>query len=164
VNFSCVPIKLRLAIEIYFKNMIGHIGSRQEFLVGKRKGEICDFPLSIADLLKFFSNKKYKKYANLPVRIQTVMDINYWSNNLIHTGITSFAWQNLLAMDFLAPLFRVKHENGDYSLEGFNYRDLRYGQQDLGRDLSNSLSDTRKRVTVGLLRIEEMPIEGMFYF
>jgi hypothetical protein len=118
MDFACIPLKLRLAIEIYFKNMIGYLSSSQEFLQGKRKGDVTLYPLSIADLLGFFENRKYQKYCKLPISIGILKDINFWSNSLVHTGVISFAWQNLEAVELLKPLFYTKHENGSIHVEG----------------------------------------------
>jgi hypothetical protein len=164
INFSCIPLKLRLAIEVYFKNIIGYEYSKQEILTGKRKGKTLDYPLSISDLLRFFSDKKYKKYVKLPINIEIVKDINYWSNNLMHTGVISFAWQNLTAIELLHPLFYTKHENGSLSIDGFNYLDLNQDQQALAKDLNIFLSDNHKKVDVQLFKHGKKPREGMFYY
>lgn len=163
MEFACIPLKLRLAIEIYFKNMIGYISSSQEFLAGKRKGEVTLYPLSIADLLSFFSNRRYKKYCKLPVDIQVLKDINFWSNNLVHTGIISFAWQNLQAIELLKSLFYTKHENGSISIEGFNYLSPDFTQDDLEKDLNNFLSNQSRKVSIKLFQFSNKPIEGAFY-
>lgn len=164
MEFACIPLKLRLAIEIYFKNMIGYLSSSQEILTGKRKGEVILFPLSIADLLNFFSDKRYKKYCKLPLDIQILKDINFWSNSLVHTGIISFAWQNLEAIELLKALFYTKHENGSIHIEGFNYLSSGFTQDDLEKDLNSFLSNTSRKVNIRLLRFSNKPIEGAFYY
>lgn len=164
MNFACIPLKLRLAIEIYFKNMIGYMSSSQELLLGKRKGDVILYPLSIADLLHFFSNKKYKKYCKLPINIEIIKDINFWTNSLVHTGVISFAWQNLEAIELLKPLFHTKHENGSIHIEGFNYLSPEFSQEDLEKDLNNFLSNHTRKVSVKLFPFSEKPIEGAFYY
>lgn len=164
MDFACIPLKLRLAIEIYFKNMIGYISSSQEFLLGKRKGDVTLYPLSIADLLRFFANKRYKKYCKLPINIEILKDINFWSNNLVHTGVISFAWQNLEAVELLKPLFYTKHKNGNIHIEGFNYLSPDFSQEDLEKDLNNFLSNHSRKVSVKLFPFSEKPIEGEFYY
>lgn len=164
MEFACIPLKLRLAIEIYFKNMIGYISSSQEFLSGKRKGEVIAYPLSIADLLNFFSNNRYKKYCELPVDIQVLKDINFWSNNLIHTGFISFAWQNLQAIELLKSLFNTKHNNGGIHIEGFNYLSRNFTQDDLKKDLNGFLSSQSRKVSIELFQFSNKPIEGAFYY
>lgn len=164
MDFACIPLKLRLAIEIYFKNMIGYISSSQEFLLGKRKGDVTLYPLSIADLLSFFANKKYKKYCKLPIDIEILKDISFWSNSLVHTGIISFAWQNLEAVELLKPLFYTKHENGSIHIEGFNYLSPDFSQEELEKDLNNFLSNRSRKVSVKLFPFSEKPIEGAFYY
>jgi len=164
MNFACIPLKLRLAIETYFKNMIGYASSTQEFLTGRRKGDISPYPLSISDLLRFFENKNYSKYIKSPVNLGVLRDINYWSNNLMHTGIISFAWQNLSAIDYLSPLFYTKHENGYIHLEGFNYFSPDHDQSELARDLSDFLSDRTKKISVYYFKFTEKPFEGAFFY
>lgn len=163
MEFSCIPIKLRLAIEVYFKNMIGYVKSSQEFLTGKRKGELAPYPLSIADLLNFFSNKKYKKYCNLPIDIKILKDINFWSNNLVHTGVISFAWQNLQAIELLSRLFQTEHKNGSIDIWGFNYLSSEFDHDDLERDLNGFLSSHLRKVKVECSRFSGKLIEGGFY-
>lgn len=163
LDFSYIPIKLRLAIEIYFKNMIGFNDAKVEIPQDRKPSIAKDYPLSIAELLKFFSHKKYKKYAKLPIDLEIVRDINYWSNNLVHSGVISFAWQNLAAVDFLDPLFNIQHENGNLSTEGFNYLDLNYKIEDLADDLGRFLS-RRQKVTINLSPRMQRPVEGSFYY
>jgi hypothetical protein len=164
MEFACIPLKIRLAIEIYFKNMIGYVSAEQTYLSGPRAGETLPYPLSISDLLKFFEYKFYKKYIKLPIEISILRDINYWTNNLMHTGVISFAWQNLTAIDLLHPLFYTKHENGTLHIEGFNYLSPDYELNALEKDLNKFLSTKTKRVYVKLLDIQDTPIEGAFYF
>lgn len=164
MEFACIPLKLRLAIEIYFKNMIGYISSSQEFLTGKRKGKVTLYPLSIADLLRFFSHKKYKKYCKLPIDIEILKDINFWSNSLVHTGVISFAWQNLEAVELLKSLFYTNHENGRIHIEGFNYLSPDFSQDDLEKDLNEFLSNYSRNVSIKLFPFSEKPIEGAFYY
>ncbi|UVM20038.1 hypothetical protein [Pseudomonas wadenswilerensis] len=164
LELSIAPLKLRLAIEIYFKNMIGFIDAKTECLAGDRKGEIKPYPLSIAELLNFFSNHKYKKYAKIPMSISIIKDINYWSNNLVHTGIISFPWQTMTAFDLLKPLFYTARENGDRHLEGFNYLDRSFKQKDLIRDLNAFLSRGTNKVEVRCLKRTTHPLEGAYYY
>lgn len=164
LELSLSPLKIRLAIEIYFKNMIGFIDAKTEHLVGKRKGQIKPYPLSIADLLRFFSNSKFKKYAKIPMSISIIKDINYWSNNLVHTGIISFPWQTMTAFDLLKPLFYTQHENGGWHLEGFNYLDLNYSQEDLVSDLNSFLSSHHSKVEVRCIKRTTRPLEGAYYY
>lgn len=164
MQFSCIPLKLRLAIEIYFKNMIGYRSSSQEFLLGKRRGDVTLYPLSISDLLSFFSHPRYKKYCKLPMDIEILKDINFWSNSLVHTGVISFAWQNLEAVALLKPLFYTQHENGGIHIEGFNYLSPDFGQEDLEKDLNNFLSNKSRKVSVKLFPFSDKPLEGAFYY
>lgn len=164
MDFACIPLKLRLAIEIYFKNMIGYVSSSQKSLSGKKKGDVTLYPLSIADLLRFFSNEEYKKYCKLPINIEILKDINFWSNSLVHTGVISFAWQNLEAVELLKPLFYTKHENGSIHIKGFNYLSPDFSQEDLKKDLNNFLSNNSRKVSVELFPFFEKPIEGAFYY
>ncbi len=166
MEFSCIPLKIRLAIEIYFKNTIGYVSSEQQYLSGHRKGETSPYPLSISDLLKFFNHEDYKKYLQLPplIKIEVLRDINYWTNDLMHTGVISFAWQNLTAIDLLHPLFYTKHENGAIHVEGFNYLSPEHDLKALEVDLNAFLSNRTKKVCVKLLDIKDKPIEGAFYF
>lgn len=166
MEFACMPLKIRLAIEIYFKNTIGYISSEQTYLSGHRKGEKSPYPLSISDLLRFFDHKVYKKYLMLPqlIKIKILSDINYWTNNLMHTGVISFAWQNLTAIDLINPLFCIEHKNGTIHTEGFNYLSPEHDLKDLEVDLNVFLSNRTKKVCVKLLDIKNKPIEGAFYF
>jgi len=164
MEFSCIPLKLRLAIEIHFKNMIGYKSASQKFLTGKRKGSTTLYPLSIADLLNFLTHTKYKKYCTPPIDIEILKDINFWSNNLIHTGVISFAWQNLQAIEFLKPLFSIKLEDGRWSLEGFNYLSTDAAQQDLENDLNEFLSNHLREISIKLFKFSNKPIEGEFYY
>ncbi|CAM0556679.1 hypothetical protein EHLJMEHL_01767 [Vreelandella titanicae] len=164
MEFACIPLKLRLAIEIYFKNMIGYISSSQEFLKGWKKGKQALYPLSISDLLRFFICKRYKEYCKLPIDIEILKDINFWSNSLVHTGVISFAWQNLEAVELLKPLFNTKHENGTIHIEGFNYLSSDFSQEDLEKDLNDFLSNDFREVSVKLFPFFEKPIEGAFYY
>lgn len=164
IDFACIPLKIRLSIEIYFKNMIGYLSSSQKLLTGRRKGEVTLYPLSISSLLRFFLDEKYKKYCELPIDIEILKDINFWSNSLVHTGVISFAWQNLEAVELLNSLFYTEHENGNINLEGFNYLSPNYSQNSLEKDLNNFLSNSKKEVSVKLYSFSEKPIEGAFYY
>ncbi|MBC3421951.1 hypothetical protein [Pseudomonas sp. RW3S2] len=164
LELSLAPLKLRLAVEIYFKNMIGFIDAKTECLSGRRKGEIKPYPLSIADLLNFFSHRRYKKYAKIPMSIAIIKDINYWSNNLVHTGVISFPWQTMTAFDLLKPLFYTAKENGDRHLEGFNYLDRSFKQEDLTHDLNVFLSRHNNKVEVTCLKRTDRPLEGTYYY
>ncbi|MEZ8154513.1 hypothetical protein ACED23_26005 [Vibrio splendidus] len=163
LDFAYIPMKLRLAIEFYFKNMIGFICAKKTALTGRNKGTVSDYPLSISEILRFLSHKKYKKYVTLPMRISTVRDINFWSNSLVHTGITSFSWQSLTAIDLLRPLFYTKHENGMIHIEGFNYLNLEFTQEDLNKDLNQFLSNRFSKVEVVTYQRSDKPIEGAYY-
>ncbi|MGE8361410.1 hypothetical protein [Pseudomonas sp.] len=164
MEFACIPLKLRLAIEVYFKNMIGYIASTQEFLSGKKIGNVAPYPLSIADLLRFFSDMRYSKYCKLPIDIDILKNINFWSNNLVHTGVISFAWQNLEAVELLEPLFRAAHEDGRSHLKGFNYLSAGFALSDLEKDLNEFLSNKSRKVSVKLSLPLNKPIEGEFYY
>lgn len=164
MDFACIPLKLRLAIEIYFKNMIGYVSSEQTHLTGHKKGSKSPYPLSIADLLKFFNDKYFNKYIKSPIQLEVLMDINYWSNNLMHTGIISFAWQNLTAIDLLMPLFTTQHQEGAIDIQGFNYLSPDHDLKDLQKDLNTYLSNQHRRVDVTLLNIKDKPAEGSFYY
>lgn len=165
MSFSCIPIKLRMAIEVYFKNMIGYKSSEQEILKGIKKGNIISYPLSIADLLRFFMDKKYKKYIEPPVDLRVVQNINYWSNHLVHTGVISFAWQNLQAIDLLEGLFQTRHKlDGRMNMNGFNYLSRNFNQKDLVEDLNIFLSNDKRKVFITCYEFSEKPVEGEFYF
>lgn len=164
MNFSCIPLKIRLAIEIYFKNMIGYISSVQEILTGKKKGEICDYPLSISKLISFFQKEENNKYLDsFPVELSILQDINFWANNLVHTGIISYAWQNIAAIEFIKPLFKTRIDNITFHMEGFNYLSPNYKQEDLISDLNSFLSTKFRRVTVSCEIFKDKPLEGAFY-
>lgn len=164
LNLSLVPLKLRLAIEIYFKNMIGFSGAKSEVLRGEQKGRISNYQLKISEILSFFAHKKYRKYANIPAEMSIIQDINYWSNNLVHTGIISYPWQSLTAIDMLHPLFHTKRENGKLNLEGFNYLDLTHKQSDLISDMNKHLSKSRIKVEISCFKRTHRPIEGAYYY
>lgn len=164
IGFACIPLKPRMAVEIYFKNMIGYISSEQECLHGERKGNIKPYPLSIANLLSFFMNRNYKKYIKSPVDLEIINDINYWSNNLVHTGVISLAWQNLEAIELLNKLFNTKHENGSIHIEGFNFLSPDFNQHDLATDLSKFLSSKNKKISINLFKFTSKPFEGAFYY
>ena len=164
MEFACIPLKLRLAIEIYFKNMIGYISSSQEFLSGASKGKTTLYPLSISELLNFFSHKKYKKYCKLPIDIEILKAINFWSNTLVHTGVISFAWQNLGAIQLLQPLFNKMHEDNRIHIEGFNYLSPKFSQDDLEKDLNSFLTNSSRKVNIKLSSFSKKPFEGAFYY
>lgn len=164
MEISLMPLKLRLAIEIYFKNMIGYVSAKSVALSGRFKDKVSIYPLQISELLRFFSDKRYRKYAKLPVNLGIVSDINFWSNNLVHTGIVSFPWQSLSAVDLLAPLFNTRRDDGGLSIQGFNYLDLKYSQEELVRDLNFFISKNGRRVEVRCEKRSNRPIEGMFYY
>lgn len=163
LDFSISPLKLRLAIEIYFKNMIGFVEAKSETLVGKHKGKISNYPLSISDLLRFFNDRRFRKYAKIPMPLSIIQDINYWSNNLVHTGIISYPWQTMTAIDFLKPLFYTARKDGSTHIEGFNYLDLSFEQESLVDDLSGFLSGRGKKVEVLCLKRTSRPLEGAYY-
>lgn len=164
MGFACIPLKLRMAVEVYFKNMIGYESSKQKVLYGRNKERVNPYPLSIADLLRFFTHRDYKKYIKSPVDLKIISDINYWSNHLVHTGVVSFAWQNLEAIDLLKELFYTRHENGGIHIEGFNYLSPDYNQHDLAADLGKFLSNDRIEVGINLIQFTKKPIEGAFYY
>lgn len=164
LEISYIPFKLRLAIETYFKNMIGFHSAEKESLTGRYKGEIREHSISISDILRFLSDKKYKKYANLPISTDILRNINSWSNELIHTGIVSFPWQSMTAIDLLKPLFHTRHEDGHIHLEGFNYLNLNLKEESLEEDLSRFLSNRQERIKVKLYKREKRPLEGAYYY
>ena len=163
LDFAYIPMKLRLAIEFYFKNMLGFAYAQKKFLAGKRKDKIVDYPLSISELLRFYGHKKYNKYVKLPLDVSLIQDINYWSNKLVHTGIHSYAWQNLTAVDFLKPLFNTVRNDGSRHLEGFNYLNLDYEQEKMVEDLNKFLSNQRMEIKVLTYQRGDKPIEGAYY-
>ncbi|MFU4813142.1 hypothetical protein ACM706_18505 [Pseudomonas aeruginosa] len=163
LDISMIPIKLRLAIEVYFKNLIGFSSAKSTYLSGKRKGKEFNFSLKISDLLSFFSHAEYKKYADLPVSISILKDINVWSNNLIHTGLISYPWQSIAAVELLKPLFKTELDDGRWNIEGFNYLNLNYAQEALAEDLGKYLSNQKAGVVVNLFKRGGRPVEGSYY-
>ncbi len=166
LEFSCIPLNLRLGIEIYFKNLIGYTVAYKTNLTGKYKDKVNVYPLSISEILKFFSHKKYKKYIRLPMDINIIRNVNYWSNNLVHTGITTFPWQSMSAIDFLKPLFYTSHENGHLHIEGYNYLNLEYTQDNLNSDLNKFLSNNFRKIEVITAKRDDNkpPFEGAYYY
>ena len=161
IEFARIPVMLRLAIEIHFKNMLGIQA------VYQKKGEAEDrYDISISNLLDFFGKAAGKKFCNLPIDIQIIQNINYWSNSFIHSGVLNYAWQSLQAIDFLAPLFKIEHENGGYSLEGYNYLSPDFSQDEIIKDLENFLSHKRKNIQIRIdyEKFSEEPLEGQFYY
>lgn len=163
LDISIIPIKLRLAIEVYFKNMIGFSSAKITYLKGRRKGEESNFPLKISQLLSFFADIRYKKYANLPIPISILKDINSWSNKLIHTGFISYPWQSIAAVELLEPLFKTHLENDNWNLEGFNYLNLDFTKNQLTKSLGEYLSNSTASVVVDCFERSERPIEGCYY-
>ena len=163
LDISIIPIKLRLAIEVYFKNLIGFSSAKGTYLSGRRKGKEFNFPLQISDLLSFFSHEKYKKYADFPVSISILKDINFWSNKLIHTGLISYPWQSIAAVELLEPLFKTKLDDGRWNLEGFNYLNLDFSQDQLACDLGEYLSTPRVNVVVDCFERGGRSVEGAYY-
>ncbi len=163
LDISIIPIKLRLAIEIYFKNMIGFSSAKITYLKGRKKGVELNFPLNISQLLSFFADSRYKKYANLPISISILKDINSWANKLIHTGFISYPWQSIAAIELLRPLFQTHLDNKHWNLEGFNYLNLDYTKNQLTQSLNEYLSSPTASVVVDCAERSNMSIEGSYY-
>ncbi|WP_447878459.1 hypothetical protein [Serratia fonticola] len=161
-DIACIPIKLRMAIECYIKNMIGFISAKQIILNGKKKGKESDYVISISKLLQFFQDDEYKKYANLPVNPSILQDINYWANSFMHTGVTLFPWQSLSAIELLEPMFKHWNESKKFSLHGFNSLNMEHSFNDLVKDLNTFLSSDHKKVEITLLPRSKYPTEGVY--
>lgn len=111
--FSSMPTLIRQAIEIKMSGMIGLEG------VTNTNG---GFKLvGISKILDFF-NDEGKNFLNLPLPIATLTAINSWTNGFTHTGVTTFCWQSLEAIDLIEPLFEIKDkESRACCINGFSY-------------------------------------------
>ncbi|WP_157037510.1 hypothetical protein [Erwinia piriflorinigrans] len=159
LEIACIPMKLRLAIELYIKNMIEYKGAKKKYKKGKER----NYSVTIAELLGFFQNEKFNKYVDLPVSINTLRSINTWSNKFIHSGIIPLPWQSLTAIDMLYPLFSIWNDDRNFSLNGFNFINLNYSQDEMLKDLNAYLSEKSKMpITVELYPRCEHPFEGTY--
>ncbi|WP_410737950.1 hypothetical protein [Citrobacter portucalensis] len=159
LEIACIPMKLRLAIELYIKNMIEFKGAKKK----NKKGKDINYTVKISELLDFFQDKRFVKYANLPVSIDTLKVINSWSNKFIHSGVIPLPWQSLTAIDMLYPLFKIWSNNKEFSLNGFNFINLNYSQDEMVKDLNLFLSEKSKSlITVELYPRCERPFEGVY--
>ncbi|KHS76247.1 hypothetical protein RC79_06565 [Pectobacterium brasiliense] len=159
LEIACIPMKLRLAIELYIKNMIGFKGAKKKNRIGK----VVNHTVKISELLNFFQDKYFIKYVNLPVSIDTLKVINTWSNKFIHSGVIPLPWQSLTAIDMLYPLFNIWRDDKEFSLNGFNFINLNHSQDEMLKDLNLFLSEKSKSIiTVELSPRCERPFEGVY--
>ena len=123
--FATTPTLVRQAIELKIKSMLGI-----KSIINRNTTKAAS--VAISDLLRFL--RENPKIAKLPVDVQTLIAINKWANGFTHTGITSYAWQSLEAIDFIEPMFAIKNDE-IVNLEGFNYLNKEYSKQQLKRQL-----------------------------
>ncbi|UYM16213.1 hypothetical protein [Endozoicomonas euniceicola] len=161
-DFALLPMKLRLAIEVYFKNMIGFIKAEYKIKKGHKKNKTGDEQIQISQILNFFSEDENKEFANLPVDILLIKYINFWSNSFVHSGIISLAWQGLTAVELLSPLFNSNNHDGRIDINGFNYINLSKTEIELQSKISRYLSTDFKDVNILLEKRRARPIEGSY--
>lgn len=106
--YSLIPTLIRQAIETKIKNSLG-IESIEP------RGTI----ISISNYIKFIKNNK--ELFCFPVSMDSLSVINKWTNTFIHTGVTSYIWQSMEAIDIIEPMFTSYDENKRFNLNGFYY-------------------------------------------
>lgn len=111
-SIASMPTLIRQSIELKIKNMIGFDK------VTKDDGGYKQ--VTISSILNFF--KENPELLDLPLPIEYLIAINRWTNNFVHSGIASFSWQSLEAVDIIECLFSIKDDaTNRVNLDGFSY-------------------------------------------
>jgi hypothetical protein len=154
-NQSSVPHKLRLAIELKIKSMIGFAKIEKIEKNGQRR-EVT-FPTSA--ILNALTKSEVIDIACDPSEIKKIYE---WACGFTHTGRSDFIWMDLIAFNYLSPIFDGQGKLEKISSGDACYNYIKSGQDifDLERELNNLL---RKKQLEILLLPEFMESQLSFY-
>lgn len=103
-NVYSIPFKLRVAIELKIKSIIGFL-SCDITRNGNTKVNTSEFPVTmiIQELIKL-------KCLELPCNLQSIANIYTWSCSFCHTGKKEYLWMSMKALEILSRIFLFEEQ------------------------------------------------------
>ncbi|WP_157214332.1 hypothetical protein [Pseudomonas sp. GM18] len=141
------PAQIRFAIEFKIKNMLR--------ILDHTYSDGSSSIIQISELLNFC--EKNSHLFTFPISITALKELNKWSNNFIHSGVFSYYWQSLQAIEIIEPMFSIK-DSKSIHLEGFNYLAPGIESPALKEELEKHFNHKKKKTMT--FHICDTPLEG----
>ncbi|KPD14764.1 hypothetical protein ADM96_37535 [Burkholderia sp. ST111] len=144
---AAIPHKLRLAIELKLRSMIGF--AKAEIIDRDNHRREVGFPTSL--ILEAFAKSEVAEFPCDPLEIKKIYE---WACKFSHTGKSDFIWIHLSALGYLSLLFDNQNSTSIISAGVTVYNYLKSGK-DLP-DLEAELNRFLKKKNIGIMLLPEL--------